>query len=212
MINDFLNDLKKIQNKYLNLNDMIGGDRKIETLPKIYYNRVPNEEEIHEDGILKVKLNETLISAKLYKNFHFGMIYQVIRINKDSTLNLQGLKQAVNINKEPRLINLRNVPNEHTIIIEDGKSIVELYPRNIPSSENSKCIIIYFSESDRPKIKKMVTQLFPTSINSIEADLHKILFDVLSIDDKYCEIKHKQFYFGRFPTQYLMFGKQYKKN
>ena len=207
-INNFFKNFIKYQNKYLNLkNNMTGGNSDSSSLLNIYYRRIPTTKDLKI-----VKLNNSLINEGLYKDFHFGIIYSVMKINEDNTYNLQGIKLATNVLKEGRLINLSNVPEEHLNIVEDGKTIVELYPRNIPPENKSKCIITYFPESDRQKINKMVSQIYPTSVTSIEAKLPTILFDVLSFDGEYCEIKHDKFYYGRFPTKYLLFGEEHLKN
>ena len=203
---DFYKNYIKYKNKYLNLkNDMDGGN-VTNPLLNIFYNRIPGNNE----GLKLVKLKEEV--NELYKDFHFGIIYYVVKANKDGSLNLQGIKQSTNLGKEPRLVNLKNVPDDHLIIVQEGKNLLDLYPRIKPPQDQSKCIIIYFLESDRQKINKMVSQIYPTSIKSIEANLPTILFEVLSIDGDYCEIKHDKFYYGRFPTKYLLFGEEHLKN
>ena len=63
----------------------------------------------------------------------------------------------------------------------------------------------------RQKFQNIVNEVYPVTINSLEYNLQTILFDVLSVDGKYCEIQSGNYYFGRFPTKYLLFGEVHLK-
>tara|TARA_B100001248_G_scaffold241934_1_gene209063 strand:- start:27 stop:671 length:645 start_codon:yes stop_codon:yes gene_type:complete len=210
---DYYYNYMKYKNKYFNLknsSNLIGGNNN--KILRIYFSRRPEQSIVPSNSIKKVTLKNELISLDLYKNFHFGIIFDVIAENQDGTMILQGIKKSKNHSNEPRLINYENVPAEHLNIVEDGEPLIRLYPRIKPSDDKKKCIITYFPEEDRSKIEKIINSKFPISVNSLEHNLQTLVFDVLSIDGDFCEIEYENFYFGRYPTKYLLFGEQFKKN
>ena len=215
MDNNELYKYKKYKKKYLELknnNNMTGGSLDdTQTIQQIGYIRLPDENIVASNGIKKVKLNSKLLKSGLYKEKHFTIIFTVISINEDSSLKLQGIQQAKVHTKEPRLIQLKNVPSDHIEVHEDGDSVDNVYPRNIPDVSQQTCIIIYFPEDDRQKFQNIVNEVYPVTVNSLEYNLQTILFDVLSVDGKYCEIQSGNYYFGRFPTKYLLFGEIHLK-
>ena len=201
----------KYKNKYLNLKQKVNSTER-EPMGIFNLRQISNPE-INSNGIRKVKLSEKLITSDSYKNNlnYFTIVFDVIKQNPDKTLNLQGMI-ASSSKSEPFVVNLKNIPPSHVVLIEDGSDRAIVDDRKKPPLDKSKCIIVYFPEKDRSKFDKLNRTLFPLSLNNLEKNIQTIVFNVLSIDDNYCEIKYKDFYFGSYPTKYLLFGAEHKKN
>lgn len=200
----------KYKNKYLNLKQKVNSTNKKPM--RIFNLRQISNSNVNTDGIRKVKLLEVLMKSSIYDLKYYPILFDVIKQNKDSTYNLQGMLPAKNHMNEPTVLNLKNIPIAHVVIVEDGLPRSKVDNRKKPPLDKSKCIIVYFPEEDRNKFEKLNNTLFPLSLNNLEKNLQTILFNVLSLDGDYCEIKYKDFYFGSYPTKYLLFGSEHKKN
>lgn len=200
----------KYKNKYLNLKQKVNTTDKKPM--RILNLRQVNNSTVKSNGIQKVKLLEAFMKSSIYNLKYYPLVFDVITQNKDDTYNLQGMVPSKNHLNEPTVVNLKNIPISHVETIEDGSPRSKIDNRNKPPLDKSKCIIVYFPEENRAKFDKLNSTLFPLSLNNLEKNLQTILFNVLSLDGEYCEIKYKDFYFGSYPTKYLLFGSEHKKN